>query len=172
MGSSGKGLLVLIVFCHQGDGHSLGHVDFGAVWQLCPMCSLSAFVGPVLLGSGICPWWSLCCVVMVDVVWVVSHWLGLCGLLVSVCSFLLSCVTGNSSSHSLFSRLALISLVPPQDSDSHIIVCTFYVPVCSMGYMGGIGTCGVHRSLPQLQPWENCAWWWLQFKEPPCQSHS
>ena len=22
-------------------------------------------------------------------------------------------------------------------------------------------------SLPQFQPWENCAWWWPRFKEPP-----
>ena len=115
------------------------------------MCLLSAFVGPVLLGYGVCPWWSFCCVVMVAVVWVVSCWLGLCGLLVCICSFLLSCVAGNSSSHSLFSRLALIGLVLPQDSDSCVIVCTFYVPVCSMGFMGGIGTCSLHCSLPQLQ---------------------
>ena len=31
--------------------------------------------------------------------------------------------------------------------------------------MGGIGTCSYGPSLPQFQPWEKHAWWWLRFKE-------
>ena len=37
----------------------------------------------------------------------------------------------------------------------------------SVGYMGGIGTCGRRLSLPWFQPWEKRAWWWSRFKEPP-----
>ena len=35
-----------------------------------------------------------------------------------------------------------------------------------MGYMGGIGACGLRLSLPRFKPWENRAWWWSRFKEP------
>ena len=40
------------------------------------------------------------------------------------------------------------------------------VHLFSIGYSGGICTCGLHLSLPQIQPWENHAWWWSRFKEP------
>jgi len=43
----------------------------------------------------------------------------------------------------------------------------FLLCVCSMGYMGDIFTCGSRLSLPRFQPWENRAWWWSRFKEPP-----
>ena len=26
---------------------------------------------------------------------------------------------------------------------------------------------GIYHSLPSFSPWENCTWWWLQFKGPP-----
>ena len=41
---------------------------------------------------------------------------------------------------------------------------------CSKGLqfcVGGICTCGLRPSLPRFQPWENRAWWWSRFKEPP-----
>ena len=38
---------------------------------------------------------------------------------------------------------------------------------CTVGSMGDIVPVGLSLSSPRFQPWENCAWWWLQFKEPP-----
>jgi len=35
------------------------------------------------------------------------------------------------------------------------------------GLHRGICTCGLRLSLPRFQPWENRAWWWSRFKEPP-----
>jgi len=59
---------------------------------------------------------------------------------------------------------------------SHHWSCCLYCLVCavcgllcvrSVGYMRDIFTCRLRLSLPWFQPWENRAWWWLRFKEPP-----
>ena len=64
--------------------------------------------------------------------------------------FPLSCVAGTSGSRSC--SPGWLSLVWYHlGIRTVMLLCTFYVPVCAMGYMGGIGTCGVHRSLPRLQ---------------------
>ena len=87
-------------------------------------------------------------------------WIGLLGSLVRIPHSV------GSSQISVLVDVCDISLYLYVLHDIGFFCCDSF-QLFSMGYMGGICTCGHRLSLPRFQPWEKRAWWWSRFKEPP-----
>jgi len=62
----------------------------------------------------------------------------------------------------IFVSLVVLSLIL-----AYALVLCLVVFHGLQGLHRGICTCRLHLSLPRFQPWENHAWWWSRFKEPP-----